>query len=42
MRYEMSFVDPASDWYSALIPVIIDVIPYNIGSRYNGAQQCFF
>ena len=38
--YEVSFVDPASDWYSATIPVIIYVISYvisyNIGSRKNG------
>ena len=31
-----SFVDPASDWYSASVPVIIHVISYNIGPRYNG------
>ena len=32
----MSFVDPASDWYSVSVPVIIDVISYNIGPSYNG------
>ena len=30
----MSFVDPASDRYSASVPVIIDVISYNIGPHY--------
>ena len=34
----MSFVDPASDRYSAWVPVIIHVISYNIGPRYNGTQ----
>ena len=32
----MSYVDPASDWYSALVPVIIYVISYNLAPRYNG------
>ena len=35
-RYGVSFVDPASDWYSASVPVIIYVLSYNIGPRYNG------
>ena len=30
------FVDPVSDWYSASVPMIIDVISHNIGPRYNG------
>ena len=30
-RYGVSFVDPASDWYSAWVPVIIYVISYSIG-----------
>ena len=34
----MSFVDPASSWYHALVPVIIYVISYNIGPRYNGTR----
>ena len=38
-RYGVSFVDPASDWYSASVPVIIHVISYNTGSRYNGIWQ---
>ena len=33
--YGVSFVDPAPDWYSASVPVIIYVISYNIGLRYN-------
>ena len=32
----MSFVDPASDWYSATVPAIINVISYNIRPRYKG------
>ena len=35
VRYEVSFVDPASDWYSVSFPVIIYVKCYNIGQRYN-------
>ena len=34
-QYGVSFVDLASDWDSASIPVIIDVISYNIGPPYN-------
>ena len=34
----VSFVDPASDWYSVSIPIIINVIPNNIGPHYNGTQ----
>ena len=30
-RYGLSYVDPASDWYSASVSVIISVISYNIG-----------
>ena len=37
-RYVVSFVDPASDWYSASVPVIIYVISYNIGLHYNGTR----
>ena len=33
-RYGVSFVDPASGWYSAWVPVIIHVISCNIGPRY--------
>ena len=36
VRYGVSFVDPASDWHSASVPVIIYVISYNIGQRYYG------
>ena len=36
--YGVFFVDPASDWYSATVPVIVYVITCNIGSRYNGFQ----
>ena len=35
--YGVSFVDPAYDWYSASVPVIIYVISYNIGPH-NGTQ----
>ena len=34
----MSFVDPASVWYSASVFVIIHVIFNNIGPRYNGTR----
>ena len=34
----MSFVDPVSVWCSAPVPVIIYVISYSIGARYNGTQ----
>ena len=37
-RYGMSFVDPASDRYSASIPVIINAIDYNIWPRYNDTR----
>ena len=33
--YGVSFVDPASNWYSGSVPVIIDVISYNIGPSNN-------
>ena len=33
--YGVSFMDPASDWYSAAPPVIIYVISSNIGPGYN-------
>ena len=36
-RYGVSFVDLASDWYSASVPVIIYVIPCNIRLCYNGS-----
>ena len=32
------FVGPASDWHSVSVPVIIYVISYNIGLRYNGTR----
>ena len=35
---EVPFVDPASDWYSASVPVIIYEISYNIEPRYNGTH----
>ena len=34
------FVAPASEWYSASVPVIVYIISYNIGPRYNGTQLC--
>ena len=34
----MSFVDPASDWYSATVPEIIYVKFCNIGLCYNSTQ----
>ena len=33
----VSFVDPACDWYSSPVPVIIHAISYNIGLHYNGS-----
>ena len=36
-RYVVSFVDPASDWYSAWVHGIIYAISYYIGPRYNGS-----
>ena len=38
LRYGCLIVDPASDWYFAPVSVIINVISYNIGLRYNGTQ----
>ena len=35
VRYGVSLVDPASDWYFASVSAIINEISYNIGSRYN-------
>ena len=35
-RYEVHFVDSASDLYSASVTLIVYVISYNIGPRYNG------
>ena len=35
-RYGVSFVNPTSDWYSALVPVNIYIISYNMGPHYNG------
>ena len=40
-RYVVSYVDPASGWYSASVPVIIYVNSYNIEPRYNGTRLCF-
>ena len=37
-RYGLCFVDPASDWHSASVPVIIYVISYNIGPHYNNTR----
>ena len=34
-KYGVSFVDPATDWYSALISATINAISYYIGPRYN-------
>ena len=34
--YGVSFVDPASDWYSASVPVTIYAVSYYIGPRNNG------
>ena len=39
--YGVCFVDPASDWYSASVPVIIYAISYNIGPPYNGTWLYF-
>ena len=36
----VSFVDPTSDWYSALVFAVIPAIFYYIGSRYNGTLLC--
>ena len=41
VRYGVSIVDPASDWYSASVPVIIYAISYNTGPCYNGTQDIF-
>ena len=38
MRYGVFIVEPVSDWYSVSVPVIIYVISYNIGLRYNGTE----
>ena len=35
-RYGVSFVDPASDCYCVPVSVVIYVLSYNIGPRYNG------
>ena len=37
-RYGVSFVYPASDWYSASVPIIICVKYYNFGVPYNGTR----
>ena len=37
-RYGVSFVYPASDWYSASVPIIICVEYYNFGVPYNGTR----
>ena len=31
-------MDPATDWYSVSVPLIIHIISYNIGPRYNGTR----
>ena len=36
VRYGVSFVDPAYDWYSAWVPGIICAISYYIEPRYSG------
>ena len=36
LEYELSFVDPAFNWYSAWVPAKIKVISCYIGPRYNG------
>ena len=36
--YGLSFVDPASGWYSASVPVIINAISYYNRLHYNGTQ----
>ena len=35
-KYGVSFVDSASDWYSASVPLIIHVMSYNTGPCFNG------
>ena len=35
----MSFMDLASDWYSATVSVIIYAISYTIEPRYNGTRM---
>ena len=40
-RYEMSFVDPAFDWYSAWVPAIIYAISHYIGSSNNDTPLYF-
>ena len=37
-RYVVSFVDPASDWYSASLLVIKYLMSYDIGPRYNATR----
>ena len=37
----MSFVDPASDWYSASVPAIIHAISYYTEPRYNDTRLCY-
>ena len=34
----VSFVDPASDRYSAAVPAIVNAISFYIGPRYNGSR----
>ena len=36
--YGVSFVDPASDWYSTSVPAIIYAVSYYIGPCYNSTQ----
>ena len=42
VMYGVSLVEPASDWYSAPVPVIMYAIFYNIGPRYNGTRLQVF
>ena len=37
-RYGMSFVDPASDWYSSRVPAIIYAVSYYIGPHNNDTR----
>ena len=39
-RYGVPFVDPASDLYSASVPVIISGVAFDIGLSYNGTRMC--
>ena len=41
IRYGMSFVNLASNWYFAPVPVIIHVLSYNIEPCYNSTRLYF-